>query len=56
MNEVEVRRTFEVLKQNNELVEVRIISGKATFRGYVRGVDNIIQKLTPVERQRSAIV
>ena len=54
MNEVEVRRTFEVLKQNNELVEVRIISGKATFSGYFRDVDNLIKQLKPFESARSA--
>lgn len=54
MNEVEVRRTFEVLKQNNELVEVRIISGKATFSGYFRDVDNLIKQLKPFENARSA--
>ncbi len=45
MNEKEVRRTFEVLKKENELIEVRIIQNNQITSGYFKSVDNIISKL-----------
>lgn len=45
MNEREIRRTFEVLKGDNALNEVRILNGKKTYSGYFKNVDNLIAEL-----------
>lgn len=54
MNEIEIRKTFEVLKKQNELIEVRVVSGKATFSGYFRSIDNLIAKLKPFNNVSTA--
>ena len=54
MNEFSIRRTFEALQKDGEVIEVRIISGKATFSGYFRDVDNLIEKLKPFDRLGTA--
>lgn len=45
MNETQIRYTFELLKQPNELIEVRCITSKSNFSGYFKNVDNIIREL-----------
>jgi hypothetical protein len=45
MNEREIRRTFELIKGDNALIEVRIINGKKTISGYFKNVDNLITEL-----------
>lgn len=50
MNEVEIRKTFEVLKQKDEIVEIRIINGKATFSGYFKDINNLIGCIKQFEK------
>lgn len=54
MNELEIRKTLEVLKEKDDIVEVRVLSGKATFSGYFRNVDNLINSLKPFETAQTA--
>lgn len=43
----EIRKTFEILKQPNELLEVRVVNGKATFSGYFYEIDELLKCLQP---------
>lgn len=45
MNEREIRHTFEVLKKENELIEVRCITPRTNYSGYFKNVDNIVREL-----------
>jgi archaellum biogenesis ATPase FlaH len=54
MNEYSIRKTFEALQKQDEPIEVRIVSGKATFSGYFRDVDNLIEKLKPFDKVNTA--
>lgn len=54
MNELAIRKTFEALQKGESPIEVRIISGKATFSGYFKDVDNLIDKLKPFDRVPTA--
>ena len=46
MNELNIRRTFEIFKPDNDLVEVRIIGTQGkSFSGYFRDVDTCINEL-----------
>ncbi len=46
MNEITIRRTFELLKQENELIEVRLIGARTNLSGYFKSVDNVIKSLS----------
>ena len=54
MNEYSIRKTFEALQKQDEPIEVRIVSGKATFSGYFRDIDNLIEKLKPFDKVSTA--
>ena len=43
MNEITIRRTFELLKQENELIEVRLVGARTNLSGYFKSVDNVIK-------------
>ena len=46
MNEITIRHTFELFKQENELIEVRVIgSGGKTYSGYFKDVDKIVKEV-----------
>lgn len=50
MKELEIRKTFEILKTENQLVEIRIIddkNGKKTYSGYYKDIDKLIQDIKP---------
>ena len=50
MKELEIRKTFEILKTENQLVEIRIIddkNGKKTYSGYYKNIDKLIQDIKP---------
>lgn len=48
MNEITIRRTFELLKQENELIEVRLIGARTNLSGYFKSVDNVIKSLSKI--------
>lgn len=54
MNEYSIRKTFEALQKQDEPIEVRIVSGKATFSGYFKDIDNLIEKLKPFDKVSTA--
>lgn len=54
MNEYSIRKTFEALQKQDEPIEVRIVSGKATFSGYFKNIDNLIEKLKPFDKVSTA--
>ena len=56
MNEYSIRKTFEALQKNGKPIEVRIVSGKATFSGYFKDIDNLIEKLKPFDKVNTANV
>lgn len=45
MNEQHIRKTFELMKQENELIEVRAINSRSNYSGYFKNVDNLIKEL-----------
>jgi len=46
MNEISIRHTFELFKQENELIEVRVIgSNGKNFSGYFKNVDIIVKEV-----------
>ena len=49
MNEIEIRHTFELLKKENELIEVRVIKGKCTSSGYFKNIDNLLKEVKRCE-------
>jgi hypothetical protein len=48
MNELTIRQTLELMKAGNELVEIRIMSGK-THSGYFKSVDKVVEELKRYE-------
>ena len=49
MDEIEIRHTFELLKQDNEVIEVRVIKGKYTSSGYFKNIDNLLKEVKRYE-------
>ena len=49
MNEKYIRYTFELMKQENELIEVRVINSRSNFSGYFKSVDNLIKAISGFE-------
>jgi KaiC/GvpD/RAD55 family RecA-like ATPase len=45
MNELTIRHTFDLMKADNDLVEVRVISGKSIYSGYFKSVEKLIEEL-----------
>lgn len=54
MNDIEIRKTFDVIKNDGSPIEVRIISGKSTFSGYFKDVDNLIKQVSSFEKAPTA--
>ena len=48
MNTQEIRRTLEIFKNYNDLVEVRIIGDKS-YSGYFKDPDTLIKAIEPFE-------
>lgn len=48
MNEVEIRKALDILKKENEIIEVRII-GDYTYSGYFKNIDNLINAIKPYQ-------
>src|SRR5574344_344347 len=46
MNELEIRKTFEIFKGNNQLVEVRAIDGKNVLSGYFDNASAIVSNIS----------
>ena len=49
MNEIEIRHTIELLKKDNEVIEVRVIKGKYTSSGYFKNIDNLLKEVKRYE-------
>ena len=45
MNEREIRRTFELMKKENDIIEIRFFQGVKTFSGYFDNVDTLVKDL-----------
>ena len=45
MDERFIRYTFDLMKQPDEVIEIRIISSKTNYSGYFKSVDNIINAI-----------
>lgn len=45
MDETQIRYSFELLKKENELIEVRAITSRSNFSGYFKSIDNLISEL-----------
>lgn len=51
MNEIQIRKFFEVIKDNEKLTEVRIIGERGkTFSGYFSDVDTLINAIKPYDK------
>lgn len=48
MNEATIRKWYEVFKNNNELVEIRVV-GDRSYSGYFKDVETIIQSIKPYD-------
>ena len=44
-NERQIRYTFELLKKQEDVIEVRCITSRSNYSGYFKNVDNIIKEL-----------
>ena len=49
MNIIEIRKWYEILKDNNELTEIRILDGKKSYSGYFKDIETIINALKPFD-------
>lgn len=51
MNEYTIRCWYDIFKDNNELVEIRILdpNAKRTYSGYFKDVDTILREIKPYE-------
>lgn len=50
MNIIEIRKFFELIKDDNKLTEIRILGDKGkTFSGYFSDVETLIKAVTPYE-------
>lgn len=49
MNEKYIRYTFEKMKAENELIEIRAISSRSNYSGYFKSVDNLISEIKRYE-------
>lgn len=49
MNKIEIRKWFEVLKDNSELTEIRILDGKKNYSGYFSDINSIIDAIAPYD-------
>lgn len=49
MNVIEIRKWFEILRDNKELTEVRVLDGKKVYSGYFKDIDTIIDAIRPYE-------
>lgn len=56
MNEYSIRKTFDALQKHDEPIEVRIVAGRATYSGYFKNIDNLINKLKAFDNMRGANV
>ena len=45
MNTNEIRKFYEVIKDNNQLTEIRILDGKKIYSGYFSSAEDIIKAL-----------
>ena len=45
MNTSEIRKFFDILKDNRKLTEVRILDRRKTFSGYLTSVDTMLEQL-----------
>ena len=45
MDERQIRYTFELLKKQEDVIEVRCITSRSNYSGYFKNVDNIIKEL-----------
>jgi len=45
MNEKQIRRTFELMKSEDEVVEVRVIANNKTYSGYFKNIDNLVKEV-----------
>lgn len=51
MNELQIRRTFELLKKEDELFEVRVIANpREIYSGYFKSVDKLIEALSRYDK------
>ena len=49
MNELDIRKWWDIFKKNGNLTEIRILDGKRTYSGYFKNIDNIISAIKPFE-------
>ena len=49
MNEIKIRKTFELLKEQNQLVEVRVITPRTNYSGYFKNIDNLVKQVKRFE-------
>lgn len=49
MNEQAIRQWYGIMKEPNQLVEIRILDGKKTYSGYFKDVESIISAIRPYE-------
>ena len=45
MNTSEIRKFFDILKDNRKLTEVRILDRRKTYSGYFTSVDTMLEQL-----------
>lgn len=48
MNERQIRYTFELLKEENELIEVRAITPRTNYSGYFKSVDLLVSQISKI--------
>lgn len=50
MNEKQIRRTFELMKSEGDVIEIRVITnGKRNYSGYFTNVDSLIKSIQPFD-------
>lgn len=54
MNEFEIRKALELIKKPTEPVEIRVISGKNTYSGYFKDIDNLINNISYFSNDNSS--
>ena len=48
INELEIRKTIQILKPGNQLFEVRVIGDRKPLSGYFKNADTLIQNYIPL--------
>ncbi len=55
INELEIRKTIQILKPGNQLFEVRVIGDRKPLSGYFKNADTLIQKLHSVDLRKTNV-